>query len=85
MFQTPENYFAGDTLDLHCNETDVRLVGGQTPHEGEVQICLNGVWGSVCAERYWGQRERWDIREARVVCRQLGYDGREFFLWVFNM
>ena len=44
-----------------------------------MEICLNGVWGSVCAERYQWQRDHWDIREARVVCRQLGYDGREFF------
>ena len=78
MFQTCENHFAVVTLDLQCNETDVRLVRGQTPHEGEVEIYLNGVWGSVCAEQYWWQREHWDIREARVVCRQLGYDGREF-------
>ena len=44
-----------------------------------MEICLNGVWGSVCAERYSWQRELWGVREARVVCRQLGYDGREFF------
>ena len=80
MFQIIiEEYFIGDTLDPQCNETDVRLVGGQSPHEGGVEICLNGVWGSVCAERYGWQRDHWDIREARVVCRQLGYDGREFF------
>ena len=71
--------FYGVTLDPQCNETNVRLVNGQSPHEGGVEICLNGVWGSVCAERYSWQRELWDIREAMVVCRQLGYDGREFF------
>ena len=52
-----------------CNETnDVRLVGGLTPTEGLVEICLNGVWGSVCS--YW-----WDDSAASVVCRQLGYNG----------
>ena len=57
-----------------CNETDVRLVGSrQTPGEGEVQICLNGSWGSVCDSN-------WGYSEARVVCRQLGYDGCEFTL-----
>ena len=85
MFQTCENHFAGVTLDPQCNETDVRLVRGQTPHEGEVEICLNGVWDSVCAKQYSWHRENWGIREARVVCRQLGYDGREFLLWVFNI
>ena len=66
------------TLDPQCNETDVRLVDGQSHHEGGVEICLNGVWGSVCAERYRWERGLWDMREARVVCQQLGYDGREF-------
>ena len=53
-----------------CNETEVRLVDGQTPDDGRVEICLNGLWGSVCDDR-------WDIRDAEVVCRQLQYNGRK--------
>ena len=50
-----------------CNNTDVRLVDGDTSHDGRVEICLDGVWGSVCSNN-------WDARDAKVVCRQLGYD-----------
>ena len=62
------NYIA--TSHRECNDTDIRLVNGLTLHEGRVEICNYGLWGSIC---YY----QWDHRDARVVCRQLGYDGRE--------
>ena len=39
---------------------------------GRVEICLDGFWGRI-------QLYRWDYKDAKVVCRQLGYDGCEFF------
>ena len=54
-----------------CNETDVKLVSGQTPNDGQVEICLDGGWRPICDDNGW------DLREIKVVCRQLGYDGRE--------
>ena len=63
--------------DRECNENDVRLIDGQTFHDGEVEICQDGTWGSVCDDR-------WDYRDAEVVCRQLGYDGRKLRLHFTN-
>lgn len=47
-------------------EGDIRLVGGPRKFMGTVVFLHNGKWGAVCDDR-------WDMKDASVVCRQLGY------------
>ena len=45
----------------------MRLQDGTHTSNGRVEVCQDGIWGSVCSSG-------WDVKDARVVCRQLGYN-----------
>ena len=45
----------------------MRLVRGKSENEGQIQFCVDCQWGVVC-------EDSWDINDAIVVCRDLGYN-----------
>jgi deleted-in-malignant-brain-tumors protein 1 len=53
-------------METNCSNGEVRLMDGSVPHEGRVEICLNGVWGSICSNS-------WNNQDSNVVCGQLGF------------
>ena len=50
-----------------CIEGSVRLSSGDIEQEGIPEVCVNGVWGSICDNG-------WSSIDGIVLCRQLGYD-----------
>ena len=57
---------------------DVRLINGTSATEGTVEICADGVYGTVCDDR-------WSALDATVVCRQLGYTGNGIYIKQLHM
>ena len=66
LFITTFNIHAGGGV---CNNYDVRLVTASSTYRsyGRVEFCRNNQWGTICDDG-------WGSFDARVVCRQLGFD-----------
>ena len=50
---------------MNCTNGAIRLSGERDQYEGRVEVCINGLWGTV-------SRSGWDSNDATVACRQLG-------------
>ena len=68
IFALNVHLIVNDVVYSNCTTGDIRLTDGPSEYEGRVEICMNGVWGSVCD---YG----WDTSEATTICKQLGYGG----------
>ena len=51
-----------------CLDDTIRLVRGETPSAGSVEVCAGGVFRATCDHR-------WDGHDAGVACREVGYAG----------
>ncbi|XP_069961476.1 neurotrypsin-like [Cherax quadricarinatus] len=51
---------------------ELKLVGGQGPHEGNIQVKVDGEWGYVCDDGF-------GFEAADLVCRSLGYPAAQVF------
>ena len=44
----------------------MRLSGSSVANAGRIEICVEEIWTSLCDES-------WDFKDAKVVCKELGY------------
>ena len=58
---------------IDCSDGEIRLAGSSNPLEGRVEVCYDGVWGTVCSDF-------WNREDATVVCRQLGYSSSGYLI-----
>ena len=50
-----------------CEEGSLRLVDGAVDNEGRVEICLEGVWGTVLSN------SNWTSVDAHIACKQINF------------
>lgn len=64
------------TESISCSEGDIRLADGKIDQEGRIEVCSNGVWGTICDTHF-------DIADGHVVCSNLGYKKGKLHVQLF--
>ena len=54
------------SLAKTCTEGAMRLVNGVDDYSGRVELCVGGLWGTVCDEKF-------KTEDANSVCQQQGF------------
>ena len=55
-------------MSHNCTHGSLRFVDGNVKHEGRLEICINGLWGTIC-------NNDWRDSDSRIACKQLNYPG----------
>lgn len=53
----------------------MRLVGGDSPNEGRLEVCFFNHWGTVCDDEFGSV-------EAQLVCRELGFPEEGMYICI---
>ena len=54
------------SVDILCTDGAVRLVGGVSKYNGRVEVCINKIWGTVCARGATSS-------DAQQICKSRGF------------
>ncbi len=59
-----------EVADENCTHGEIRLVSNGEVHlyEGRLEVCVNNVWGTVCADGF-------DHLDTKVACGMAGFSG----------